>query len=76
MELGLTRLGLGWPAAFRPGRHITRSECSAEGRSAKGRGSACALNIPEATLVFQQPSVDPGNVAVIDGVQNWDVLFQ
>ena len=23
--LGLTELGLGWPAAFRPGRHITTS---------------------------------------------------
>jgi hypothetical protein len=23
IKLGLTRLGLGWPAAFRPGRHIT-----------------------------------------------------
>lgn len=22
-------------------------------------------------LVFQQPSVDPGNVAVVHGVQNW-----
>ena len=25
VELGLTRLGLGWPAAFRLGRHITRA---------------------------------------------------
>ena len=27
LELGLRRLGLGWPAAFRPGRHITTSIC-------------------------------------------------
>ena len=45
-------------------------------RSAKGRGLACALNTPEATLfVFQQPSVDPGNVAFVDGVQNWTCFF-
>ena len=25
VELGLTRLGLGWPVAFRPGRHITNN---------------------------------------------------
>jgi len=25
IELGLTRLGLGWPVAFRPGRRITRN---------------------------------------------------
>ena len=26
IELGLTGLGLGWPAASRPGRHITKHE--------------------------------------------------